>query len=58
MGALNAVLSRFNLRGRCFIPPHNKTCLKCKIRCCLYNGLIYDLSMFIYDVVQGYYNIE
>ena len=58
MGVPNAVLSRFNLHGRCFTPPHNKTRLKRKIRRCLYNRLIYDLSMFIYGVVQGYYNIE
>ena len=58
MGALNAALSRFNLHGRCFTPLHNKTCLKRKIVRCLYNRLICDLSMFIYDVVQGYYNIE
>nr|DAH21095.1 MAG TPA: hypothetical protein [Caudoviricetes sp.] len=58
MGVLNAVLSRFNLRGRCFTLPHNKTRLKRKIGRCLYNRLIYDLSMFIYDTVQGYYSIE
>nr|DAF22997.1 MAG TPA: hypothetical protein [Caudoviricetes sp.]DAF98070.1 MAG TPA: hypothetical protein [Siphoviridae sp. ctGsX68]DAU23195.1 MAG TPA: hypothetical protein [Caudoviricetes sp.]DAU88632.1 MAG TPA: hypothetical protein [Caudoviricetes sp.] len=44
MGVLNAVLSRFNLHGRCFTLPHNKTRLKRKIGRCLYNTLICDLS--------------
>nr|DAI40813.1 MAG TPA: hypothetical protein [Caudoviricetes sp.]DAJ55844.1 MAG TPA: hypothetical protein [Caudoviricetes sp.] len=44
MGVLNAVLSDLNLRGRCFIPLHNKTRLKRKIRRYPYNRLICDLS--------------